>query len=301
MWTSCERPRYSTKYSHFNADNFCRTSLSLCVVCVWRFFSFINRSTLFSSVYCQTLPKFKLPNGWVKLFALLAGFGGKAFCCIVAGNPNALTPAVVVDCCIVGILPNGGAPGADWYCIGTPAPNETVVFIALAAIICGTYWLLAGWIVWLNWPMGGPWPYNASILSLVSFAFSFSVGIWLKKSCSSWASDVMLVGFVGFGVADGVAFDAIEPFFSFAFELIGALRKQLKTSLCSAAVFLLSTVAVQAAVGDDSPSKSELNKFESLAELFSLDVELLLTIRDDVFGLLELFCKIKMGYQMKCA
>lgn len=111
----------------------------------------------------------------------------------------------------------------------------------------------------------------------------------------------MLVGFVGFGVADGVAFDAIEPFFSFAFELIGALRKQLKTSLCSAAVFLLSTVAVQAAVGDDSPSKSELNKFESLAELFSLDVELLLTIRDDVFGLLELFCKIKMGYQMKCA
>lgn len=250
-----------------------------------------------SSVHCQTLPKFRFPNCWFRLFALLAGFGGKAFCCIVAGNPNELTPVGAVDwcCCIVGILPNGAAPGAVWYCIGMPAPYVRLpigtVFNGLAAIICGTNWLFAGW--WLNWPMGGAWPYSASILSLVSLAFSFSVGIWLKKSCSSCANDVSLFSFVGFDVTDGVAFDAIAPFFSLAFELIGPLRKQLKTSLCSAVAFLLSTVAVGAAVGDDNPSKSELNKFESLAEvLFSLDVELLLiTARDDVFGLLELFCE----------
>lgn len=251
-----------------------------------------------SFVHCQTLPKFKFPNCWFRLFALLAGFGGKGFCCIVAGNPNELTPVVTVDCCIVGILPNCAAPDAVWYCIGMPAPYVTLpigtVVIALVAIICGTNWLFAVW--WLNWPMGGAWPYNASILSLVSLAFSFSVGIWLKKSCSSWASDVSLFNFVGFVVADGVAFVAIEPFFSLAFELIGALRKQLKTSLCSVVDLLLSTIAVEAAVGDDNPSKSELNKFESLAEVFSLDVELLLTTRDDVFGLLEWFCMTKESW-----
>lgn len=97
-------------------------------------------------------------------------------------------------------------------------------------------------------------------------------------------------------MTDGAAFDdAIEPFFSLEVELIGPLKKQLNTSLCSPVAFLLSTVAVgTGAVGVDKPNKSELNKFESLVDVFSVDVELvLMTTRDDVFGLLELFCKIK--------
>lgn len=67
----------------------------------------------------------------------------------------------------------------------------------------------------------------------------------------------------------------------------GPLRKQLNTSLLallSTVLFFFGSLSVGFAVGDDRPSRSELNAFDS--------VEWFVT-RDDVFGLFELVCQLK--------
>lgn len=201
----------------------------------WSFF-FNMYSIQSQLIYCQTFPKFKLPNCWLtlltfgaaKLLVLLAfgwlnacndGFAwgtvekpidwvGMEFkvcdCWKFIDWPGCISP----NCAKLFKTPadgfGGGIPndGCCWYCIPNSAPLSFI-----DGMLC-INWLFVG-----SEFIAGAAPYNAKILSLVSFAFSFSFGTWLKKSCSCWANVCSTNGFVGFdgAVADGTA-DVVFPF-----------------------------------------------------------------------------------------
>lgn len=220
-------------------------------------------------------------------------------CCCCGNDANAPSDACCCGCC------TGCCNGIWWKLFGCiancalenwigplPKPAFGMLFMV------GIKWLgsaAAGALKFgLNWLMAGADAYNAIMLSLVILAFSFSVGIWLKKSCSSWASDEFGSAVVAFGV------EFTFCFVSLATLLVGSndddddadagggpLRKHVNTSLLllwsSAPLFFFASLSPGWPTGDDRPSKSELMALISAAE-----ATLTLLPRD--LGLLELVC-----------